>query len=225
MVQETSPKSVHGVMRSLAKGYSVPSPPRRVVDCIVAVIIARETSLASARRACSHLMKRFVDWNEVRVSRTGEVERALHPFIKNGRAVEVARTLIYCLQQVFMMHGNLGLDEFARERPDALGSLMADLGCLTKEESALVMMLGLGQSVMPIDGDMLKAGKRMGFIRRTATKVQARHALENVLDGSNLYVFYHALREHSRRVCLTDSPECDRCSVRRACKHAKRRRQ
>ncbi len=52
-------------------------------------------------------MQEFVDWNEVRVARCGELARALHPFLSDGRAGETARRLVYCLQQIFQSRGTL----------------------------------------------------------------------------------------------------------------------
>ena len=75
---------------------------------------------------------------------------------------------------------------------------------------------------MPVDTDILRAGKRLGVIAQTATKLQAQRALETALEGEDLHECYVALREHARVFCFTDSPSCTGCPVRKSCRYRPR---
>ena len=72
---------------------------------------------------------------------------------------------------------------------------------------------------MPVNSDMLRAGKRMGVISNSATKLQAQRALETALEGEDLHACYVALREHARQVCFPDTPACNTCAIRGVCRH------
>lgn len=209
------------VLRALRRAYPnrAERPKGTLVDHLAAVVLSRETTNRSASRASARLLREFVDWNEVRVARCGELERAIHPFMPDDRGGEAARRLVYCLQQVFQSRGTLDLDGLARTSADETRKFLQGIDGVNKDEVDLVLLLGLGESVMPVNSDMLRAGKRMGVISNSATKLQAQRALETALEGEDLHACYVALREHARQVCFPDTPACNTCAVRRVCRH------
>jgi endonuclease III len=196
-------------------------PSTGLTDHLSAVIIARHTEDGRAYRACAKLMSEFVDWNEVRVARWGEVERAVRPVLGERGAGEAARRLVYCLQQIFLQRGDVHLDGLAKASPAEARKFLLALDFLDRDEVNLVLLLGLNEQVMPVDSDVLRAGKRLGVISNSATKLQAQKALEQSLDGEDLHACYLALREHARRFCFPDSPECANCPVRKSCRQRK----
>ena len=212
------------VLRTLRRAYPKRSerPKGALVDHLAAVVVSRETTNSKASRACGKLMENFVDWNEVRVARCGELERTIRPYVPEGRSGETARRLVYCLQQVFQSRGTLDLDGLASTSPADARKFLQGLESVDRDEVDLVLLLGLGESVMPVNGDMLRAGKRMGVISNSATKLQAQRALESALDGEDLHACYVALREHARQVCFPDTPACDSCTISRACRHKRK---
>ena len=221
----TSPSSrARTIMRALTRKYPRRSaPPSRGLTChLAAVVIGRDGDGAAAYRACDKMLREFVDWNEVRVARWGEVERALRPHIEERRSAEAARRLVQCLQQVFQARGNVDLDDLTKGAAADARQFLMGLDDIDRDEGNLVMLLGLGEPVMPVDGDVLRTGKRLGVISNTATKLQAQRALEQSLAGEDLHACYVALREHARRFCFSDSPDCVTCPLRRKCRYTPR---
>lgn len=212
------------VLRALRRAYSTRAerPRGALVDHLAAVLVSREATNRNASRACGRLMQEFVDWNEVRVARCGELARALRPFLSDGRAGETARRLVYCLQQIFKSRGTLDLDGLAKTSPAETRKFLQELESIDKDEVDLVLLLGLGEAVLPVNSDMLRAGKRMGVISNSATKLQAQRALETALEGEDLHACYLALREHAREVCFPDTPACDSCAIRTTCNHRRK---
>jgi len=197
------------------------TPPRRGITChLAAAVIGRDAESNKAYKACENALDEFVDWNELRVARWGEVERALRPYLGERNAVDAARRLVQCLQQIFQVRGEASLDAFAEKTPAEAWQFLTGLDYVDRDESNLVMLLGFGEPVMPVDGDVLRAGKRLGVIANGATKLQAQRALEQSLKGDDLHACYVALREHGRRLCFSESPACRNCPVRRSCRHA-----
>ena len=221
----TSPASrARAIIKRLKKKYPrKKAPPARGITChLAAVVIGRDGDSAKAYKACDTAMDEFVDWNELRVARWGEVERALRPHVGERNSVDAARRLVQCLQQIFQARGDVDLDSFARKSPADAREFLMGLDYLDRDESNLVSLLALGEQVMPVDGDVLRAGKRLGVISNGATKLQAQRALEQSLEGEDLHECYVALREHARRVCFSESPECPSCPVRNSCRHGPR---
>jgi endonuclease-3 len=210
-----------GIVRALKRKYPKTTVPSTgsLTDHLAAVIVSRGTGSAESYKASSIMMESFVDWNEVRVARWGEIERVLRPFLGSDESPEASRRLVYCLQQIFQKRGDVDLSGLARTSPAEARTFLLSLDCVDRDEVSLVLLLGLGDPVMPVDGDVLRASKRMGVVSNTATKLQAQRALENVLEGEDLHACYLALREHARRICLTESPACQTCAVENECHH------
>ncbi len=209
------------VLNTLKRKYPRKSAPPEagLTAHLAAVVVGRDADAEEAYQACWKLLSEFVDWNEVRVARWGEVERCLRPFVGELRSDEAARRLVYCLQQVFLARGDVSLDGLAAASPPDARKFLVSLDFLDRDEVNLVLLLGLGDQVMPVDSDVLRAGKRLGVIANTATKLQAQRALEQTLEGEDLHACYVALREHGRRVCFSESPECKPCPLRRSCRY------
>ncbi len=213
-------KSARGILKTLKRKYPRKSAPpaRGVTYHLAAAIVGRDSPAEKTFAACRKMLLKFVNWNEVRVARHGEVERTLRPHLDERRSGEAARRLVYCLQQIFQTRGSVSLDGFARTSPADARKYLLELDFLSRDEVNLVLLLGLGDAVMPVDSDMLRAGKRLGVISHTATKLQAQRALEQSLAGEDLHACYVALREHARRFCSMDSPECPACPLRKQCR-------
>ena len=98
------------------------APPSRGITChLAAVVIGRDGDSGKAYKACDDALSEFVDWNELRVARWGEVERALRPYVGEGNSVDASRRLVQCLQQIFQSRGEVDIDGFAKASPaDAL---------------------------------------------------------------------------------------------------------
>ena len=214
-------KRARDVIRTLKRRYprDTEPPPGGITDHLAAVLIDRDAGGYDAYRATGKLLEEFVDWNEVRVARWGEIERVVRPFVREGRSGEAARRLVYALQLVFQARGDLNLDLLARSSPIDARKFLLSLNCLDQDEVNLILLLGLGEPVMPVDSDVLRAGKRLGVISHTATKLQAQRSLEVALEGEDLHACYVALREHARRVCFTNSPECGDCPLKGGCRY------
>ena len=212
------------IIKRLKKKYPrKKAPPARGITChLAAVVVGRDGDSSKAYKACDTALSEFVDWNELRVARWGEVERALRPFVGERNSAEAARRLVQCLQQIFLARGEVDLDAFAKQAPADARQFLMGLDYLDRDEGNLVMLLGLGEPVMPVDGDVLRTGKRLGVISNGATKLQAQRALEQSLEGEDLHACYVALREHARRVCFSESPECRSCPVKSNCRHGPR---
>lgn len=210
-----------GILRTLRRRYprKRAPPSGRITSHLAAVIVGRDGEGDGAYRACRKLLTDFVDWNEVRVARWGEVERVLRPYVGERRSGEAARRLVYCLQQIFQTRGEVSLECLAEDPPPEAKKFLLGLNFLDHDEVNLILLLGLGEPVMPVDSDVLRAGKRLGVISHTATKLQAQRALEQTLEGEDLHACYVALREHGRRVCFSESPECKPCPLRRSCRY------
>lgn len=224
MATPTTAVRTRAIIKRLKKKYPrKKAPPARGITChLAAVVIGRDADSSKAYKACDDALSEFVNWNELRVARWGEVERALKPYVGEDNAVDAARRLVQCLQQIFLARGEVDLDGFAEKLPADVGQFLMGLDYLDRDEGNLVKLLGLGEPVMPVDGDVLRAGKRLGVISHGATKLQAQRALEQSLQGEDLHACYVALREHARRVCFSESPECRSCPVKSNCRHGPR---
>ncbi len=211
-----------GILRSLRRKYPRRSAPPSggITNHLAAVILGRDTDGAKAYTACRRLLTEFVDWNEVRVARWGEVERVLRLHVGERRSGDATRRLLYCLQQVFELRGEVGLTALTPDVLSEARKFLLLLNFLDADEVNLVMLLGLGEPVMPVDSNVLRPGKRRGGISHTATKLQAQKALEQSLEGEDLHACYLAMREHARRVCFTESPDCKQCSTRKKCRYS-----
>ena len=80
MAMTSAATRARAIIKKLKRKYPrKAAPPSRGITChLAAVVIGRDTETGKAYKACDRALAEFVDWNEIRVARWGEVEAA-HP--------------------------------------------------------------------------------------------------------------------------------------------------
>jgi pyruvate dehydrogenase E2 component (dihydrolipoamide acetyltransferase) len=81
------------IIKKLKKEYPRKgAPPRRGITChLAAAVIGRDAESNKAYKACENALDEFVDWNELRVARWGEVERQPLRSVRRATAKHMAR--------------------------------------------------------------------------------------------------------------------------------------
>ena len=101
-------------LRARMPGQSVQSPAS-VMDGIAMGVLAGDAALARAAEDIELLKKIFVDYNEIRVARTGELTRLLGGKLLVGSVWSRCRDLQQILRDIFNELGNLNLDTADRK--------------------------------------------------------------------------------------------------------------
>ena len=155
--------------------------------------------------AARKLMQHFVDWNEVRVSRTQTQVAVLG---KQPRAAERVALLQRFIQTYFLKQRNLDLDELYYSRknseklkPPEVKRFLTELQVFDREELAAMLLTGFRQPVFPPADALREVAVRAGLVQRKTTTLKMAKKFETSLDESQLYALY------SHLYALANDPE------------------
>ena len=181
---------------------------------LVLALLSEGVPRKQAARAGRDLARAFVDWNEVRISRPGEVRAVLEPMDDAaGRAERIVRAL----NSIFAARGELSLaflhDLSPKEAEDFLGRIEG----LNRQARARILLFALGQPALPVTPQILRVAARLGLVPNGEAPEAAGERLEKIVPRAQMALFYSLFNEHGRKTCLAAAPHCRRCPVRSLC--------
>jgi len=210
------------VLRRLERQHGRPQPTNRrsPLEQLVLGLLSDQTSERKAAQALKRLQTEFVDFNELRVTRPGDVAEAIQmvaePEVKAKRIRRV-------LQQLFLKNGSVELDFLKRlPLPQARGFL-EQLEDVDARTVATVVLLSLGGNALPADAAVTRLSKRIGLTRRSWSTEQVQQALERAIPADDKFAFYRLMVVHGEKVCLVKTTRCEACALDRMCQSSRRR--
>jgi endonuclease-3 len=184
------------------------------LDEIVLEVLSEDSTNKDAARAFRELRRAFVDWNEVRVSRPGEIQQVLEPL---EGAASKARRIQQMLDGLFRRRSALSLsfllDAGPREARDFLGQLEG----VGEEFAARVMLHSLGYPAVAVTPAVARVSQRVGLVGEEFSVEDIRRRLAKIVLKERMCAFHTLVSDHARRACLVTSPKCGRCVLRRLC--------
>lgn len=220
MPQREARQRVGPIVEALAAHYRIegagsrqPEPLEELAQALLGEGVPRK----EAARARRELGRAFVDWNEVRISRPGEVAAAIRPM---PEALERAERLVAALRSIFAARGSVSLAFLHEVSPKEAEEFLDGIQGLGRQARARVLLHALGLPAVPATPPLLRVAARLGFIEPTDTPDAAVERLEKIVPRSQMALFHALLHEHGRRACLVNAPRCGRCPVRTLCPSA-----
>lgn len=193
-----------------------PDPDSGPLEEAVGTLISQHTSGANSRRAYQRLRARYPTWEAVRDAPPEAIQEAIWCA---GLARSKAPRIKALLTQIAAERGALDLG-FLSALPAAEGlAWLRRLPGVGQTTAACVLLFGLGQPVMPVDGGILRLSRRLGLLPPHGTPEMAQRTLEEGVPPEAVYPLHLNLIRLGRELCTPSAPACPVCPLNDLCAH------
>ena len=190
-------KKIQKLYRSLSHKYpKVPKVSHEiVVDAIIYAVISAEMSEKTADSVIKKFAEFFVDWNDLRVSRSEEIVEVLGK--DNQVTMDIASSITRILNGIFNEYHKVSLEALkkigkrpakqALEKIDGINRFVVDYCLLT----------ALGGHAVPLTDKMIKYLRANELVNPDADEQQIGGFLAKQISAKDGYEFYALLRLES----------------------------
>ena len=190
-------KKIQKLYRSLSRKYPKVQKVshEKVIDAIIYAVISAEMSERMTDSFIRKFADYFVDWNDLRVSRSEEIVEVLGK--DNHVTMDIASVITRILNGIFNEYHKVSLEALkkigkrpakqALEKIDGTNRFVVDYCLLT----------ALGGHAMPLTDKMIKYLKTNEFVNPDADEQQIGGFLAKQISAKNGYEFYALLRHES----------------------------
>ncbi len=148
-----------------------------------------------ARAALNKLRNHFVDFNELRVSRSTEVIEALGKNFQEARPT--AERILKILRQVFRKMHSMDLESLRLMGKREAKTYIESLEGITPYVVSRVMMRGLDGHAFPMHEPMLKMLRAEEVVDAQAAADEVQGFLERQITSARIHKVYALLRRHA----------------------------
>jgi endonuclease III len=187
---------------------------RSPLNQLVLSTFYRVTSVRRATRALGELQRRFVDWNEVRVSHPAEVAAVLS---SASWAAEGAERLVWLLKELHEVRNSTNLDFLAELTPAQARTCLTRLSMVHRALADEVLLLSLGIAVLPCSAPAARMSHRLGLVDDDRPTLANQRALASLFEEHHYVPVHFVFCDFAEKLCLPDEPLCDRCPMNKAC--------
>lgn len=190
-----------------------------VLDQVIFAICREDSLQEKAEAAFRNLQTRFFDWNEVRVSSTGELMEALAG-LPNARAR--AERITAFLQEHFEATYAFDLEGLLKKGVKGTAKQLEKAGGMNDFTLSWVNQRAIKAQTIPVDASMLRCAKRLDLVDATVDKTaEAREALEGFVAKTKVVDFTDSLSRIAVEFCHERNPACPSCPMVGECPSAK----
>lgn len=210
-----------GAIVSRKATHPAPESPLEltVLDQVIFAICREDALQEKAEAAFRNLQTRFFDWNEVRVSSTGELMEALAA-LPHARAR--AERITAFLQEHFEATYSFDLEGLLKKGVKGTAKQLEKAGGMNDFALAWVNQRALKAQTIPMDSSMLRCAKRLELVDSAIEKTSAaREALEGFVAKTKVVDFTDSLSRIAVEFCHERNPACSSCPMSGECPSAK----
>ena len=114
------------------------------------------------------------------------------------------------------------LDKYRGEVPDTVEKLMSLAG-VGKKTANVVYSVAFGGDAIAVDTHVFRVSNRLGLAKgKTPLEVEA--GLQKAIPKSDWSKAHHWLIWHGRKVCHSQKPDCENCTLCEVCDFGKRKK-
>ncbi len=186
------------------------------LDILFLSHLALQMSLADAKKAFVAIKTQFVDWNEIRISTTGEVKEILRGATE---PLELAIFLKDFLQRLFLEQHHVGL-EFLRDRSNPeIRSFFKKHPGFAESSIGLLLERVNDYPVVPLEVSTQPFLERVGFGAAGTTPLARQKELYEKIPRDRVLAVSLLINEHGRATCppSDEALDCPDCPLKRGC--------
>jgi endonuclease III len=190
-------KKIKKLYRTLSRKYPKVQKEShdRVIDALVFAIISAEMSEKHTESIIKKFTDYFVDWNDLRVSRTEEIVEVMGK--DNSIAVDIASRLTTILNSVFNVFHQVNLESLKKIGKRPAKQALEKIEGTNRFIVDYCMLTSLGGHAVPLTEKMIKYLKSNELVNPDADQQQIGGFLAKQISAKNGYEFYALLRQES----------------------------
>jgi len=192
------PKGAKTVLGRLKRLYGAPAKqPAEVeaVEQIVLAILADNESPSKAQSVLQRLKGYYVDFNELRVARSGEL--AGHMGSTFAQASAKAKRILAVLKGIFDRENSFNLGFLKSKSKQDLEEYFRDIQGADNYLLSSVILYCCGRQAFPLDAKMLQACKELELVQGEVSLEDVQAYLERQLRSADSYAFCRLLKKYS----------------------------
>lgn len=194
---------IQQLYRTLTRKYPkvLPVSHEDVVDAVVYGMICAELPEPSADAAMKRFREYFVDWNELRVSRTEEVIEVLGKDTPASR--NIASTIMKVLGSIFNEYHKVSLEGLKKIGKRPAKQALDKIDGISRFVVDYCMLTSLQGHAVPLTDKMVEYLKNSDLADHEATEQEIGGFLAKQISAKKGYEFYALLRHESESIGST----------------------
>jgi len=190
-------KKIQKLYRSLSRKYPKVQKVshEKVIDAIIYAVISAEMSERMTDSAIRKFGDYFVDWNDLRVSRSEEIVEVLGK--DNHVTMDIASTITMILNGIFNEYHKVSLEGLKKIGKRPAKQALEKIDGTSRFVVDYCLLTALGGHAMPLTEKMIKYLKTNELVNPDADEQQIGGFLAKQISAKNGYEFYVLLRHES----------------------------
>ncbi len=162
------------------------------------------------------LLKKYVDWNEVRVTTLKQLKRDLNFSLID---LEFLSMIKMVLTNIFQVANSYSPEFFYELEDEECLELLSEAG-VDMEVAARAMVTYLEKPVMPLPDEVLRVIKKLGIFPGKSSRKRVRMFFAGLASKEliDIYKAFRLLLEHAETLCDSKNPDCSACFMSSDCK-------
>jgi endonuclease III len=202
------------LLKKKAGARNLSTADGNLTSLVLLAIIARGAAVTAAKKAFERIKEFFVDWNELRVTRVGQIAFYLDG-IKEARAK--ARSIGDVLGNIFEGTHDLGLHFLEGASAEEARDFLMGLGALDDAIVDEIILSGRAFFHMSADTDVARVARRLELVGRNTTPGGFERDVVEMLGDERAYQLTFLLKELAEGACTVHSPQCEECPLKKVC--------
>lgn len=165
------------------------------VDALIMACLTETAPETKSRTALNRLRQSYVDFNELRVSRSAEIVEILGKTFPE--AEKVAQKIIAVLGEVYERRDSLDLSDLPQGSKREAKAFLESLKTTTPYISARVMLQSIGGHAFPVHRQMMDMLLKEEVVNPNADMAEVQGFLERQISASQIQPTYAVLRKHA----------------------------
>ena len=194
------PKGAKTVLGRLKRSYGAPAKqPAEVepIEQIVLAILADNESPNKAQSVLQRLKGYYVDFNELRVARPGELAGQMGSTF--AQASSKAKRILTVLKGIFDRENSFNLGFLKSKSKQDLEEYFRDIQGADNYLLSSVILYCCGRQAFPLDEKMLEACKELELAQGAVSLENMQAYLERQLRSADSYAFCRLLKKYTAK--------------------------
>ena len=192
--------------------------PEEPLDVLFRALLTLKAGSSDHDAVYTSFRSTYRPWSRL-LSTNGE--RAAVEASLEGRVSVKFRTFVDIARRLQADLGGVSLQPLASKSAAEREEYLLSLPGVGQTTARLTMLLGFGDNVLPVDGDVYRVAVRLGIVPHSTSVRTAQETFDPLVPvglASRVYALFAA---HADERCVEAAPKCGECPLAAACQYAK----